>query len=112
MEHFFIDFGEAVLKINFERMMEGLIIRYTGDAYPVENRGAKETPDHLLFSFSFSREATDWETISDFDLKSDLREMSSMKEVFQEIVITGIKGYNRGEDFGYMPGNIEHAFLL
>ena len=56
MEHFFINFGEAVLKINFDRMMEGLIIRYTGNAYAVDDRSAKEAPDHRLFSFSFSRE--------------------------------------------------------
>ena len=62
----------------------------------------QETEEDLQFTFSFSRIAMNWNTILDFVLDTKYADIADMNEAIQYVIITGIKGYDKGEKFDYV----------
>jgi len=83
----------------------GNLRSYSGKVYEGENESIEEDESNLVFSFSFSRPAVNWNTMLDFNLESDYEQILNLKESFQEIIIPGIKSHQKGEGFEFTPSS-------
>lgn len=102
MKDFIIRFPTGVLKVLFKEDVEESLIRYTGRAYELDNDTIRETEKDFIFSFSFSRIARNSKTIIDFTLDTKFDRIREMKDSFEDLIITGIQGYDKGEKLDYV----------